>query len=84
MSQHNELDVEKVDKPYIETVDLAHNDASLASHHSDEVENDIEFSPADEKRIIRQIDLRVTFACGAMYFISLLDRTNLGAANIAG
>lgn len=43
-----------------------------------------EFSPEEEKKILRRIDLRVTFVCGAMYFIALLDRTNLGAANIAG
>jgi hypothetical protein len=47
------------------------------------VEED-EFSPEEEKSILRRIDLRVTFVCGAMYFIALLDRTNLGAANIAG
>lgn len=46
--------------------------------------DDDEFSLEEQKRIIRRIDLRVTLTCGAIYCISLMDRTNLGAASIAG
>ena len=38
----------------------------------------------DEKRIKRHIDRRLVMTVGAMYCVSLMDRTNLGAANIAG
>jgi len=43
-----------------------------------------DISPADQKRLMRKIDLRLAPLLGACYCISLLDRTNLSAANIAG
>lgn len=45
---------------------------------------DFNISPAEEKRIKRHIDRRLVMTVGAMYCVSLMDRTNLGAANIAG
>lgn len=39
----------------------------------------------EEKRhIVRRIDLRLITTVGFMYCVSLMDRTNLGSANIAG
>lgn len=43
-----------------------------------------EFTRAQEKRIVRRIDLRLAVTLGVLYCISLLDRTNLGAASVAG
>ncbi|CAK7233124.1 hypothetical protein SBRCBS47491_008501 [Sporothrix bragantina] len=43
-----------------------------------------EFSPREQKRIIRHIDRRLVVMVGFMYCVSLMDRTNLGSANIAG
>jgi hypothetical protein len=43
-----------------------------------------EFSRSEEKRIIHRIDRRLVLTVGFMYCISLMDRTNLSAANIAG
>lgn len=45
---------------------------------------DEEFSPAEQRRIKRRIDRRLVVTCGVMYCISLIDRTNLSAAAIAG
>lgn len=42
------------------------------------------FSAADVKRLMRRVDLRLIPLCGGMYCISLLDRTNLSNAAIAG
>ncbi|KAJ9603665.1 hypothetical protein H2200_011851 [Cladophialophora chaetospira] len=42
------------------------------------------FTPAEQKRIVRRIDLRLAVTLGCLYCISLLDRTNLGAASVAG
>jgi len=53
--------------------DAASDDAILA-----------EFSPEEERRIMRKIDVRLVLTVGFMYCISLMDRTNLSAANIAG
>lgn len=44
----------------------------------------VDISPLEQKRILRKIDLRVTAVTGLMFCISLMDRTNLGAASIAG
>jgi hypothetical protein len=42
------------------------------------------FSEAEQKAIIRRIDIRLVLTLGSLYCISLLDRTNLGAASVAG
>lgn len=46
--------------------------------------DDFGFTEAQKKSIIRRVDRRLVLTVGAMYCISLMDRTNLGAANIAG
>ncbi|KAI9801542.1 MAG: hypothetical protein M1825_003221 [Sarcosagium campestre] len=43
-----------------------------------------ELSPAEQRRIIHRVDRRLVITTGAMYCISLMDRTNLSAAVIAG
>ena len=45
---------------------------------------DEEFSYAEQRAIIHRIDRRLVTTCGFMYCISLMDRTNLPAAAIAG
>lgn len=45
---------------------------------------DEEFTLEEQKRIIRRIDLRLVTMTGLTYCISLMDRTNLSAAAIAG
>jgi hypothetical protein len=42
------------------------------------------FTVKQQKRIVRRIDLRLAVTLGCLYCISLLDRTNLGAASVAG
>ncbi|OAL46786.1 retrograde regulation protein 2 [Pyrenochaeta sp. DS3sAY3a] len=41
-------------------------------------------SPKEQRRLIRKIDLRMLPILGLMYSISLIDRTNLGLALVAG
>jgi hypothetical protein len=43
-----------------------------------------EFSATEQKHIIRRIDRRLVLTLGFLYCCSLMDRTNLGSANIAG
>lgn len=43
-----------------------------------------EFTPEEQKRIIQRIDRRLVITLGVLYCVSLMDRTNLGAAVIAG
>ena len=42
------------------------------------------WSHEEQKRIIRRVDWRLVPICGLMYCVSLLDRTNLSNAAIAG
>jgi len=43
-----------------------------------------EFSDREQKKIIHRIDRRLVVTVGVLYCISLMDRTNLSAAAIAG
>lgn len=44
----------------------------------------VQFSEVEQQKIMRRLDLRLVAMCGVGYCISLMDRTNLGAAAIAG
>jgi hypothetical protein len=53
---------------------------------SDEV-NDIRinrFTPEQQRKIIRRVDRRLVLTLGFLYCVSLMDRTNLGIAVVAG
>jgi len=69
-----------IEKPAID-----HHDAAGLSP-VDSVEEDIlhEFTPEETKKVIHRIDRRLVTTVGIMYCISLMDRTNLSAAAIAG
>lgn len=45
---------------------------------------DEEFTPEEQRKIIRRVDLRLVTMTGLAYCISLMDRTNLSMAAIAG
>lgn len=42
------------------------------------------FTAAEQKKIIRKVDMRLIPTLGFMYMVSLMDRTNLGVAMVAG
>jgi|TARA_R110002003_G_scaffold37_3_gene2143 sugar phosphate permease len=42
------------------------------------------FTPQEQKKIIRRVDMRLIPTLGFMYCVSLMDRTNLGVAMVAG
>ncbi|KAF7563583.1 hypothetical protein G7046_g538 [Stylonectria norvegica] len=54
--------------------------SKVSSEHDD----DHGFTVAEQRHIIRRIDRRLVVTVGAMYCVSLMDRTNMSAANIAG
>lgn len=51
---------------------------------SSDISLDDEFTVEEGRRIIHRIDRRLVTTCGFMYCISLMDRTNLPFAVIAG
>lgn len=46
--------------------------------------DDFGFTEEEQKSIMKRVDRRLVTTVGLMYCVSLMDRTNLGAANIAG
>lgn len=42
------------------------------------------FTPAEQKKIIHRLDRRLVVVVGVMYCVSLMDRSNLSNAAIAG
>ena len=67
-------------------IDVVHDSGSgkappsPTSRHPD----DYGFSEKEQKAIIHRVDRRLVVTVGALYCVSLMDRTNLSAANIAG
>jgi len=59
-------------------------EASTPTKTSSNAEYECEFTPQEQKKIIHRIDRRLVVTVGVLYCISLMDRTNLSAANIAG
>ncbi|KAL2832486.1 major facilitator superfamily domain-containing protein [Aspergillus cavernicola] len=57
-------------------------DAKLTAQNA--LDYDEEFSPEEQKKIIRRVDLRLVTITGLAYCVSLMDRTNLSMAAIAG
>ena len=71
---------EKVGFENVEAADSDHAGNKVAPVSAD----DFGFTPEEQKKIMRHVDRRLVLTVGAMYCVSLMDRTNLGAANIAG
>jgi hypothetical protein len=74
MSQAEDLEKKDLARDHIESVvrDLANDERVIA------------VSEEEQKSIVRRIDARLVVTLGCLYCISLLDRTNLGAASVAG
>ncbi|KAF3081304.1 hypothetical protein TWF569_002246 [Orbilia oligospora] len=51
---------------------------------SDDVSDIIEYSEAEQKKIIHRIDRRLVIITGVIYCISIIDRSNIGSAAVAG
>lgn len=60
---------------------VTHKEDVNSSTHDD---YESEFTPEEQKKIIHRIDRRLVVTVGVLYCISLMDRTNLSAAAIAG
>ena len=71
--------VHDVEKP------IDHDQVEVKKEHDFDTDPRVTaFTPAEQKQIYRRIDIRLVLTLGCMYMISLLDRTNLGAASLAG
>lgn len=66
-----------------EALDAEHVDIAPGTSQAD-VDADEEFTYKEQRKIIHRIDRRLVTICGFAYCISLMDRTNLSNAAIAG
>jgi hypothetical protein len=41
-----------------------------------------DWTPAEERALVRKLDFRVLFPCCIVYFLAYLDRANMGFVNI--
>jgi hypothetical protein len=68
--------------------DLEKSRDGLHMEHTSSVDSNdariAEYSPEEQKSIVRKVDLRLVSTLGVLYCASLMDRTNLGSAAIAG
>lgn len=80
MEARPSADMEKTLPPEHQSHVVSYEKATTALANPD----DHGFSPDEQKRIMRRIDRRLVVTVGAMYCVSLMDRTNMSAANIAG
>jgi hypothetical protein len=51
---------------------------------SSQDEYECEFTLKEQRKIVHRIDRRLVVTVGVLYCISLMDRTNLSSASIAG
>ncbi|KAL4862340.1 hypothetical protein BDV12DRAFT_45709 [Aspergillus spectabilis] len=73
-------DIEKGSAENVETVDSN----VPATQRGVDIDVDEEYTYAEQRKIVHRVDRRLVTMCGAAYCISLMDRTNVSAAAIAG
>lgn len=74
-----------IEKPGLNGSEIEKANFNEADHDSEASDSRIiAFSPKEQKSIMLRVDCRLVLTLGVLYMISLMDRTNLGAAAIAG
>lgn len=61
--------------------------AKIDSGHGDNdktLEDELEFSPKQQRQIIHRVDRRLILMLGFLHMVSLIDRGNVGTASVAG
>lgn len=66
------------------SADMTKEDVVGSASSADGAGFETEFTPAEQRNIIHRVDRRLVVTVGVLYCISLMDRTNLSAAAIAG
>jgi hypothetical protein len=70
-----------IEKDPVTTMEDVERTPTKASYDGD---YESEFTEREQKKIIRRVDRRLVLTVGILYCISLMDRTNLSAAAVAG
>jgi hypothetical protein len=75
-------DIEKTSGGQISNVE--HIESSADVKRMVDIDDDEEFTYEEQRQIIHRVDRRLVTITGAAYCISLMDRTNVSIAAIAG
>lgn len=85
MSEAKGEDVRTTEDIHAASISLHPSEVEKAvDHHSIPLDEDPEFSYAEQRKIIHRVDKRLVVMTGLMYCVSLMDRSNLPNAAIAG
>jgi hypothetical protein len=63
---------------------IVQKDSESSQEPGSQNESASPFTPAEERKIIHKIDRRLVVLLGVMYCVSLMDRSNLANAKVAG
>jgi hypothetical protein len=77
-------DIEKTSGGQISTENVEHIESSADVKRMVDIDDDEEFTYGEQRKIIHRVDRRLVTITGAAYCISLMDRTNVSIAAIAG
>jgi hypothetical protein len=72
-------DIEKLSHENVENIEAAAPPKAVV-----DVDVDEEYTYEEQRKIVHRVDRRLIVICGFAYCISLMDRTNVSAAAIAG
>lgn len=64
-----------------EKANVEHSDSNFSVDYDAVINSS---TPAEQKKVMWRIDVRLVLTLGFMYCVSLMDRTNLGIAAVAG
>ncbi|KAL4925348.1 major facilitator superfamily domain-containing protein [Aspergillus undulatus] len=77
-------DIEKVSTGQVSTENVENVEKASAMKGVVNIDDDEEFTYAEQRKIIHRVDRRLVTITGAAYCISLMDRTNVSVAAITG
>jgi len=85
MAQQYNQNERDLDPEKHNSIDQAHSQELEHKKSLDSVDARIaRFTEQEQRKIIHRVDRRLVSVLGLLYMASLMDRTNLSAANIAG
>lgn len=84
MAESEKHDLEKRELEDVGVDPIRDSESNAKPMTLQDSEEDFGFTPEEQRKILWKVDRRLVVTVGAMYCVSLMDRTNLSAANIAG
>lgn len=81
----NKADADRLEVEHVAPVDQSNNsDQEEKQQYADELDNDPIYTREEQRKIIHRLDWRLISIAGIIYMNSLMDRSNLPNAAIAG